>query len=104
MDNAKKGRIAANQMTEKVGVPVTFLEFDGTRFHFSSRWYRLYKVIGLDGSTERESSISKKWGASNEYVYYETACYPEQLENGDLEFFIEHHMTQNIHERFSHDN
>jgi len=98
--NKQIGRNAAKLASKTVGVAVTFVEFDGTRYHFCAQWHRLYKIIGLGGKTERESSLSKTWQAGNEYAYFNTACYPEQLVNGDLEFMIERHMTQEIHERF----
>lgn len=91
---------AAKMAVKSTGLNVTFVEFDGSRYHFSAQWYRLYKVIGLNGATKRESALSKTWARGNEYAYYVTACYPEQLVNGDLEFMINERMTQEPHPRW----
>lgn len=94
------GRQYAAKAKESTGVNVSFIEYDGKRYHFSSQWHRCYKQIGIDGKVERESQVTKNWIGSGEYVYYTTACYPQQLTNGDLEFMIEHKMSQDIHERW----
>ena len=101
MTMKETGRRAAEDLTNKTGRLVDFMEFDGKRFHFMITRYKLLKIIGLDGKIVRESSISDNRFASNSYpVYAEMACYPEQLENGDAQFFVENGLTQEEHGRF----
>lgn len=96
-----KGRAIAHQMSEATGKKVEFIGRIGKRLSFQITQKKLYKVIDIDGNeTPAELTDNVMHPRSGEYVYSEVCCYPVQIDNGDLEFFIRKGFTQNKHERF----
>ena len=92
IDKAKMREIA-----KRFGDNVSWVGFDSEtgRHTFQKTMYRAFKIIGLDGKVEREGgTLHDNWVRAAEYVYPITECYPEQIDNGDLEWMLKNGYTQ----------
>lgn len=86
-----------NYLSEKSDREVTFIEFDGVRLHFGVQENWTLKTIHLDKSVTEAKRI-KHGGCPK---WFNMACYPCQIMNGDAVFLIENNMSQDVHERFA---
>ena len=90
LDKAKMREIAAR-------LGVSWVEFDPEtgRHTFTRQMNRTHKIIGLNGEVIREGGIiSDEWSPSAERIWEEYECYPDQIDNGDLEYFIKNGLSQ----------
>lgn len=90
LDKAKMQEIA-----DRLGV--SWVEFDDKtgRHTFTRQMNKTHKIIGLNGEVIQEGGqITKEWKGPSEYIWEEYECYPDQIDNGDLEYFIKNGLSQ----------
>jgi len=95
--NKKNMGQLARWLSAQSGSHITFVEYDGLRLHFGveERW--TYKSTALDGTV----TPAKKVKHGGYPKYFNMACYPCQIMDGDAVFLIQNNMTQEVHERFN---
>lgn len=90
LDKAKMQEIATR-------LGVSWVEFDEKtgRHTFTRQMNRTHKIIGLSGEVIQEAGIlTPAKGSHWNDVWEEYECYPDQIDNGDLEYFIKNGLSQ----------
>jgi hypothetical protein len=76
---------------------LTWVEFNPKtgRHTFTRQMNRTHKIIGLNGQVIQEAGIlTPAKGSHWNDVWEEYECYPDQINNGDLAYFVEHGLSQ----------
>jgi hypothetical protein len=76
---------------------LTWVEFNPKtgRHTFTRKRYKSITQISLQGVVLAQGGVvSDKWTPGASEVWEEYECYPDQIGNGDLAYFVEHGLSQ----------
>ena len=76
---------------------VSWVEFDDKtgRHTFTRKRYKTITQINRNGTIAiRGGLVSGQWTPGASEVWEEYECYPDQIDNGDLEYFIKNGLSQ----------
>lgn len=76
---------------------LTWVEFNPKtgRHTFTRKRYRSIKQINRNGGIVIHGGlVSGQWTPGASEVWEEYECYPDQIDNGDLEYFIKNGLSQ----------
>jgi hypothetical protein len=93
-----RGGLTKDKMREITATfGVMWVEFNRKtgRHTFTRKRYRSIKQISLQGVVLAQGGVvSDKWTPGSTEVWEEYECYPDQIDNGDLAYFVEHGLSQ----------
>ena len=83
------------EIADRLGV--SWVEFDDKtgRHTFTRKRYKSITQISLQGVVIAKGGlVSDIWTPGASEVWEEYECYPDQIDNGDLEYFIKNGLSQ----------